>query len=48
MSRGFVRIKHLDTLYVYCRIIPLVLLLSLLLLLLLILLLLLVVVFVFN
>ena len=46
MSRGFVRIKHLDTLYVYCRIIPLVLLL--LLLLLLILLLLLVVVFVFN
>ena len=37
MSSGFVRIRHLDTLYVYCLIIPLVLLLSLLILILLLL-----------
>ena len=30
MSSGFVHIRHLDTLYVYCPIIPFVLLLSLL------------------
>ena len=36
MSSGFVNIKHLDTLYVYCLIVPLVLLLLLLILLLLV------------